>query len=44
MRECWVVFCWAIGDVLVVGPGSAKLELTKHAHRHDSKIAEKSWV
>ena len=30
-----------VDDVLVVGPGSAKLELIKHAHRHDSKIAEK---
>ena len=27
--------------VLVVGPGSAKLELIKHAHHHDPKVAEK---
>lgn len=28
-------------EVLVVGPGSAKLELIKHVHRHDPKVAEK---
>jgi len=27
--------------VLVVGPGSAKLELIKHAHHHDPKVGEK---
>ena len=25
--------------ILVIGPGSAKLELIKHAHHHDPKIA-----
>ncbi|MEY3885592.1 MAG: hypothetical protein RIS87_1367 [Pseudomonadota bacterium] len=29
------------GEILIVGPGSAKLELFKHAHSHDAKIAEK---
>ena len=28
-------------EILVLGPGSAKLELIKHAHQHDTKIAEK---
>ena len=28
-------------EILIIGPGSAKLELIKHAHHHDSKIAEK---
>jgi len=28
-------------EILVIGPGSAKLELIKHAHHHDPKIAEK---
>ena len=28
-------------EILIVGPGSAKLELIKHAHHHDAKIAEK---
>lgn len=29
------------GEILIVGPGSAKLELIKHAHQHDTKISEK---
>jgi stalled ribosome rescue protein Dom34 len=29
------------GEILIVGPGSAKLELFKHAHHHDAKISEK---
>jgi hypothetical protein len=29
------------GEILIVGPGSAKLELFKHAHSHDTKISEK---
>ncbi|MGZ8269674.1 MAG: translational machinery protein [Methylophilus sp.] len=29
------------GEILIVGPGSAKLELFKHAHSHDSKISDK---
>ena len=28
-------------EILIVGPGSAKLELIKHAHSHDTKISEK---
>jgi stalled ribosome rescue protein Dom34 len=28
-------------EILIVGPGSAKLELMKHANRHDHVIAEK---
>ena len=28
-------------EILVIGPGSAKLELIKHAHKHDAQIAEK---
>ena len=28
-------------EILVLGPGSAKLELIKHAHKHDANIAEK---
>ena len=28
-------------EILILGPGSAKLELIKHAHQHDAKIAEK---
>jgi stalled ribosome rescue protein Dom34 len=28
-------------EILVIGPGSAKLELIKHAHHHDPKVAEK---
>jgi len=28
-------------EILVLGPGSAKLELIKHAHHHDGQIAEK---
>ena len=28
-------------EVLVVGPGSAKLELIKHVHQHDPKVAAK---
>ena len=27
-------------EILILGPGSAKLELIKHAHQHDPKIAE----
>ncbi len=29
------------GEILVVGPGTAKLELLKHAHKHDAKISAK---
>jgi stalled ribosome rescue protein Dom34 len=28
-------------EILILGPGSAKLELIKHAHHHDAKVAEK---
>lgn len=28
-------------EVLIVGPGSAKLELIKHVHQHDATIAKK---
>lgn len=28
-------------EILIVGPGSAKLELFKHAHSHDTKVSEK---
>lgn len=28
-------------EILIVGPGSAKLELFKHAHSHDTKASEK---
>jgi len=28
-------------EILILGPGSAKLELIKHAHQHDAGIAEK---
>ncbi|MDX1916161.1 MAG: translational machinery protein [Methylophilus sp.] len=28
-------------EILIVGPGSAKLELFKHAQNHDTKISEK---
>jgi stalled ribosome rescue protein Dom34 len=28
-------------EILILGPGSAKLELIKHAHKHDAKVAEK---
>ena len=28
-------------ELLIVGPGSAKLELIKHMHRHDAPIADK---
>ncbi len=28
-------------EILIVGPGSAKLELLKHAHNHDTKLSEK---
>jgi stalled ribosome rescue protein Dom34 len=28
-------------EILILGPGSAKLELIKHTHQHDAKIAEK---
>jgi len=27
-------------EILILGPGSAKLELIKHAHKHDAQIAE----
>jgi stalled ribosome rescue protein Dom34 len=27
-------------EILILGPGSAKLELIKHAHQHDQQIAE----
>jgi stalled ribosome rescue protein Dom34 len=29
------------GDILVVGPGSAKLQFIKHVHRHDKALDEK---
>src|SRR5690349_3592372 len=29
------------GEILVVGPGSAKLKLIKHIHRHDRALDEK---
>jgi stalled ribosome rescue protein Dom34 len=29
------------GEVLVVGPGSAKLAFLKHVHKHDHALAEK---
>ncbi len=29
------------GEILIVGPGSGKLELIKHMNRHDPSIAEK---
>jgi stalled ribosome rescue protein Dom34 len=28
-------------EVLVVGPGSAKLDLLKHIHKHDAAVADK---
>lgn len=28
-------------EILIVGPGSAKLELLKHANKHDAKVSEK---
>ncbi len=28
-------------EILIVGPGQAKLALLKHAHAHDPKVAEK---
>lgn len=28
-------------EILVVGPGSAKLELLKHVNKHDAKVSEK---
>jgi len=28
-------------EILIVGPGSAKLELLKHANAHDATVAEK---
>lgn len=28
-------------EILIVGPGSAKLELVKHIHQHDANIASK---
>lgn len=28
-------------EILIVGPGSAKLELLKHLNKHDPKVAEK---
>jgi len=28
-------------EILILGPGSAKLELIKHAHHHDQQIAAK---
>jgi hypothetical protein len=28
-------------EILIVGPGSAKLDLMKHATKHDHSIAEK---
>jgi stalled ribosome rescue protein Dom34 len=31
-------------EILVVGPGSAKLELLRHAQQHDPLIAKKSSV
>lgn len=29
------------GEVLILGPGSAKLALIKHLHKHDPNVAEK---
>ncbi len=29
------------GEILVLGPGSAKLELVKHVHRHDHALVDK---
>ena len=29
------------GEILIVGPGSAKLELIKHANSHDAKVSAK---
>jgi stalled ribosome rescue protein Dom34 len=29
------------GEILIVGPGSAKLELLKHVNKHDPKVSEK---
>jgi stalled ribosome rescue protein Dom34 len=29
------------GEILVVGPGAAKLQLIKHVHRHDRALDEK---
>jgi len=29
------------GEILIVGPGAAKLELIKHAHSHDAKVSAK---
>jgi len=30
-----------VKEILIVGPGSAKLELVKHATRHDAKVADR---
>lgn len=30
-----------VKEILVVGPGSAKLELVKHATRHDAQLADR---
>lgn len=30
-----------VKEILIVGPGSAKLELMKHAGKHDAKVFEK---
>jgi hypothetical protein len=29
------------GEILIVGPGAAKLELIKHAHSYDTKVSAK---
>jgi stalled ribosome rescue protein Dom34 len=31
---------FGVAEVLVVGPGSAKLELIKHVHGHDPQVAQ----
>ena len=28
-----------VGEILIVGPGSAKLELIRHANKHDAQVA-----
>lgn len=33
-----------VTEILVVGPGSAKLELIKHVHKHDHGLVPKSWA
>jgi stalled ribosome rescue protein Dom34 len=31
----------AAGEILIVGPGNAKLELVRHLHRHDPDVEKK---